>query len=134
MNELDTAFYSKLTGGTALTTLLAGTTSVYNQVVPRSAAMPYVVFNIQAGGPENMCPTEFESMVYLVKAVSATSALAAGSIDAQIHTLLHKGTLTVTGWTNFWLARETRIQYVETAPEGAYIWHVGGTYRVRLVQ
>lgn len=134
MNELDTAFYSKLTGGTALTALLAGAASVYNQVVPVGAAMPYVVFNIQAGGPENITPARFENIIYLVKAVSATSALAAGSIDSQIDILLHRSSLTVTGWSNFWLAREERIQFVETAPEGQYIWHVGGTYRVRLVQ
>ncbi len=134
MNALNTALYSKLTGGTALTALLAGTTSVYNQVVPRGAALPYVVFNIQGGGPENITPARFENLVYTVKAVSAASALAAGSIDAQIDALLHLGTLSVSGWSNFLLMREERIQYVETAPEGQYIWHVGGTYRIRLVQ
>ncbi len=56
MNALETALYNTLSGGTALTALLAGGTaapSIYNQQAPDEAAFPYVVFALQGGGDEN---------------------------------------------------------------------------------
>lgn len=133
-NELKAAFYSTLTGGTALTALLAGTTSVYDSIAPREASFDYVVFNQSGGGDNNRTPRRSKDELWTVKAVSATSARTAGNIDAQIDELLHGQTLTVTGWTNYWTMRERDIEYVETTPEGRNIWHVGGIYRVRLCE
>ncbi len=52
MNALAASIYGTLTGGTALTALLAGTASIYNTVVPQGAAFPYLVFNQQAAQSE----------------------------------------------------------------------------------
>ena len=134
MNSLETALYSTLTGGTALTALLAGTTSVYNSAVPRDVSYDVVVFQLMGGGDDNETPTRSKSLVYMVKGVSQTSMKTAGLIDNQIDTLLHRKTLTVTGWTNFWTAREQDIEFVETTPEGRNYWHSGGLYRVRLTE
>jgi len=132
MNALETALYSKLTDGTALTAKLAGTASVYNQIAPRGAAMPYVVFGLQGGGDENITPARFKNLVYSVKAVSESSMKSAGEIDAEIDNLLHKGTLSVTGWGVMWCMREADYRYTETTAEGRNVWHVGGNYRIRL--
>lgn len=132
MNELETAIYEKLTGGTALTALLAGTASVYNEIAPRGAAAPYVIFGLQAGGDENMIPVRYKNYLYRIKAVSETSMKNAGQIDAQIDALMHDTTLTVSGWQNFWCMRESDFRYVETTSEGRNIWHAGGVYRIRL--
>jgi len=76
--------------------------------------------------------TRLRNIVYTVKAVSSTGALQAANIDAQVDTLLHDATLTVTGFSNFWCAREGDIDYVETDPDAGNVWHAGGTYRIRL--
>ena len=132
MNALKAAIYTKLTGGTALTALLAGTASVYDNVAPRGAQTPYVIFGQQGGGDENITQVRYKSDLYAIKAVSEVSAKEAGDIDTQIDALMHDTTLTVTSWTNYSCVRETDVDYVETTPEGDNVWHVGAIYRIRL--
>ena len=134
MNVFKQALYTKLTGGTALVAKLAGTASVYDMVPPSGATFPYVVFGYSGGGYENITPVRYKNFLYFVKAVSKTSSKNAGEIDAEIDALLHDTTLTVTGWTNFSIAREDDLDYTEFDREGRSIWHVGGVYRVRLCE
>jgi hypothetical protein len=131
---LAAGIYSKLTGGTALTALLAGTASVYHLQAPDNATLPYVVYNVQGGGDTNISPNRAKDLLVWVRAYTAESAKAAALIDNQVDALLHNGTITVTGWTNYWLARETDLATVENPPDGSKIYHAGGLYRVRLAQ
>ena len=131
MNELETSIFTLLTGGTALTAKLATTTSIYPYVAPLGAAFPLVIFNLQGGGDTNDTPRRNKDLVYQVKAVSDTTKFLAGEVDTEIDNLLHETVLTVSGWTNYWCARETDIGYQESK-DGAIYWHVGGLYRIRL--
>lgn len=133
MNTLETAIYSRLSGGTALTALLGGT-AAYNTVLPGSASYPAVVFQLQGGGDENLTPRRSKSLLYTIKAISATGAKQAGAVDAEIDTLMHGRPLTVSGYTNFWCMRESDVSYAEPNGAGGYYWHVGGVYRIRLAQ
>lgn len=128
---LGSAIYSKLTGSSNLTGLLAGTGAVYRMQAPEAAALPFVVFGLQAGGPENITASDLRDEVYNVQAYARTPALA-GSIDAQVSSLLHHGSLTVSGYTNIWCGRETDLEYTESEPTGAIIYHAGALYRIRL--
>ncbi len=132
MNATKTALYSKLTGATALTALLASATSVFDGVAPRGASAPYVIFNIQDDRDENMISERMLDCYLLVKGVSTSSAKEAGLLAAQIDALLHDGTLAVTGWRTFWLRRSQGVDYIETQPDGTYVWHAGGIYRLRM--
>lgn len=129
-NALNTAIYGKLSAGTALTGLLGGT-AIYYQQAPDKAAVPYVVWSYQSGGYENLTPREMWSGLAWVRVYAATPALA-GSVDIQIHALLHEKALTVTGWTNFWLVREADFENVETLPNDVKVHMAGGMYRIRL--
>lgn len=129
-NVLNTAMYSQLSGGTALTGLLGGT-AIYYQQAPDNANLPYVVWSYQSAGYENLTPREMWSGLLWVRGYAATPALA-GSVDTQIHALLHEKALTVTGWTNFWLVREGDFENVETLPNGKKVHMAGGMYRIRL--
>jgi len=132
-NALNTAIYSTLSGGTALTALLAGTTAVYYMQAPDAATLDYVVWNWQAGPTDdNETAKRANTGLAFVRAYSGTSAARAGSIDAQIDALLHNKTLTVSGWTNFWTAREESMSLVEVDEAGKQIFMAGATYRVRL--
>jgi hypothetical protein len=134
MNSLNAAIYSRLTG-TAITSLLAGTTSVYHQQAPENAAYPYVVFSTQGGGDENLTPHRTKNLVLFVRAYSNVSAKNAGSIDAAIDTALHLVPFTgVTGYTGTWLARERDLETVENPPTGGQIFMQGGFYRARLAK
>jgi len=132
-NSLGSALYTKLAGGTALITALGGGTAIYDTLAPQGTATPFLVFAHQAGGDDNTSPRRARSLVYLVKAVSTSGPLEGAEIDAQADSLLHKGTLTVTGWGNYWIARETDVAYTEESG-GVLYWHRGGLYRIRIAE
>ena len=134
MNAFAVALYSALTGGTALTALLAGTASIYDSLVPRGSSYPVVVFHLSGGGDANETPRRRKELLYSVKAISELGAKEAGNIDAQIDPLLHEASVSAIGWTNFSLKRESDFSYAETTPEGRNYWHVGGIYRLRFCE
>ncbi|MFA5376891.1 MAG: DUF3168 domain-containing protein [Dehalococcoidia bacterium] len=129
-NALNTGIYSALSGGTALTGALGGT-AIYYQQAPDGAALPYVVWNYQGGGDENITQSRMKNLLVYVRGYAASPAQA-GTIDAYCDTLLHGKAITVTGWENFWTAREEDISIVENPPDGAPVFSAGGIYRIRL--
>ena len=136
IHALSTALYSRLQG-TAITALLAGTTSIYHMQAPEGASFPYIVWNIQGGGDENLDANRTKNLVLFirtfVKRQAGTSAGSlAGSIDAQVDAALHLAPLTLSGWSNIWLARESDLELVQTEPTGNEIYMAGGLYRCRL--
>ncbi len=131
-NALNTAIFGTLSGGTALGTLLASGSAVYNVQAPDEATLPYVVFSHAGGGQEAITPSNMQNVVYFIRAYSDVSASAAGSIDAQIDLLLHKKTLTVTGWTNIYTAREDSFTNAEIPTSGKTVFMAGAYYRFRL--
>lgn len=140
MNAVATALYQRLTGAAALTALLASPTSVYQRRVPQGdGRYPCVLFQKQAGTDDNDNPHRARQLVYLVKGIVADprsggrSGTNAGAIDDQIDAALSMRPLTVTGWTNFWLARESDVDYEED-DAGKRFYHVGGLYRLRIAQ
>ncbi len=136
MKSLNTALYSRLSTATALTSLLAGGTvgtSIFSQQGPEGATYPYICYSLQGGGDENMTQNRTKDLVIFVRAYSKVSNAQAGSIDAQIDTALHLVPFTsVSGWTNFWLAREQDLELVENPPTGGQVWMNGALYRCRL--
>jgi hypothetical protein len=129
-NALNTAIYNVLSANTALTTLLGGT-AVYYQQAPDNAALPYVVFSHQAGQPDNTHGTDNRNQIVYVRGYAGTVATA-GSIDLHCGTTLHRRSLSVSGYDNFWTARETEFSLIENEPNGSKIYMAGAFYRVRL--
>jgi hypothetical protein len=129
-NALNTGILSTLSGGTALTGALGGT-AIYYQQAPDGAALPYVVWNYQGGGDENITQSRMKNLLVYVRGYAASPALA-GTIDAYCDALLHNKTISVTGWSNFWTAREEDISLVENLPDNTRIYSEGGIYRIRL--
>ncbi len=133
MNVLDQALFSKLANTSAVTSLLAdGSASIYHLQAKNNATLPYIVFSQQGGGDDNDTANRTKNLVKFVRAYSGVSALQAGSIDAQIDTALHLVPLTVSGWTDFWIAREEDLETIETEPNGQKKYMQGGFYRLRL--
>lgn len=131
MNVTEIGLYNNLAAASGLTTLLTTTTSIYPGVAPQGTAMAYVVYAYTGGGLENLNPSELHNSVYLVKGVAA-SISAAGAIQAQIKAALHLQTLTVTGYTNFFMACEAEVQLDEVLRDGTFVWHRGWYVRIRL--
>ena len=131
MNEINSAIYSKLSAGTALTTLLGGT-AIYHLQAPDNANLPYVVFSHAAGGADNRTPKERENVIEFVRAYSNTSPAHAGSINTQVRNILHKQSVTVSGYANFWLQKEEHFENIDNLPSGQKVWMQGDYYRIRI--
>lgn len=135
-NVVEAAIVNKL-NIPAITALLASppsgmAASIYNTRAPQAASYPCVVFQFAGGGDENLTKVRMRNVVFLVKAISTASLYTAGLIDAQLDAALHMQTLTITGWTNFWTAREGDFQLVESPDTGGRtFFHQGGRYRIR---
>jgi hypothetical protein len=132
MNVINQGIYNTLKAGTALTALLAGTTSIYNMQAPDSATLPYVVFNLQAGGADPNMPTNAINVLYYVRGFTKVSAAAAGSIATQIDALLHGKSVSVSGYSNYWCNHEQEIDSVQNLPNGEKVYSNGFYYRIKL--
>lgn len=135
MNQgsVDAGVYNALVSGagTALAAYAGGTANprVYYRQAPAGAALPYVRYEAWAGGDDNDSPLRSFNVVYLVTAVAETGA-AADTGAALIDNALHARTLTITGATNFYTAREAWFDQLDNI-EGRQFWRRGGFYRVR---
>ena len=131
---LGDAIYTKLAANGDLITALGGT-AIWEAIAPSSQSYPYVIFQWQGGGDENMTPSRMVNEVWTVKAicdVANGSKAKAEAVAKEIDEALVGQFLTVTGWTNFWLAREQSVKYAETDEAGEPIWHIGAMFRIRL--
>ena len=132
-NVLNAGLFSKMSAGTALVTSLGGTFLYFGQAPDRQST-PFVVWSYTGGiGYENLTPSESVNELIYVRAYADNPALA-GTIDGQISDLLHKQALTVSGYTNFWIARERSIALSEIDEAKKTTWSSGAFYRVRLDQ
>ena len=130
ITDLETGLFTALNVA-AVTGAGLATSGVWNTIAPQTTALPYVIFQHQGGGDENTIPKRMRDPVYTVKALATTKAKAL-LIDGAVDLILHLGTLTVSGWTNFWLAREDDVNFMEVDDTGLVVYHVGGIYRVRI--
>ena len=130
MNAIEAGLYSALSGDSALVSALGGT-AVYNRHAPQATGRPYVVFMHSGGGHENINPSDLQNHVYLVKAVTDASKQA-GTIHDLVIDCLHGSTLTVSGYTNIYMAAEEEVQITEIGRDGAAIYHTGAYFRVRI--
>lgn len=131
-NALGSAVYGKLSGGTALTALLAGATSVYNVAPPFEAAYDYVVFNVQTGNEENDSAHRVKDITLQVRAYS-TALNRAGSIDAACDVLLHRQALSVSGWVEIFTPQRIQdIEIIEYDESDRPIYTRGGLYELKI--
>ena len=112
-NALNTAIYSVLSGNAALVSLLGGS-AVYYQQAPDNADLPYVVFSHPAGQPDNTHGNDMRNQLVYVRGYSGTVAQA-GSIDLHCGTTLHRRSLSVSGYSNFWTAREQEFNLIDNS-------------------
>lgn len=125
ISALNTALYAKL-GGTAT----AAGTAVFYLTAPDKQALPYIVFDYVSDNDENLDRNRTRNSLVFVRAYASTAG-AAGTIDAQVDALLHLKALTVTGWTNYWTARESSYSSVEADPSGRKVFMAGAEYRFK---
>jgi hypothetical protein len=137
MRAVDVALNSRLAAdlGTAGTLGVLGCTGVYRFQAPQGSVEPYVVFQQQAGTDSySFSARDGRSLVYLVKAVDVgPSGLRAAQMAERIDALLTDKPLSLTGWTQLRLRRESDVEYVEVDAGKTY-QHYGALFRVDVRQ
>lgn len=131
MNKIEAGLFSALSSDTAIIGELGGDTAIYNPHAPQTTNRPYIVFSHAGGGHDNQNPSDIQSHVYMVKAV-ADESKKAGTIHELILSVLHKQTLTVAGYTNFYTVSEDEIQLTEVTRQGDVVYHRGSHFRIRI--
>lgn len=128
------AIFTKLAANSDLITELGGT-FIWESIAPPQQDFPYLIYQWQGGGDENLTPSRMVNEVWTVKAVvnmEAGGKRKSEDIAKRADEALHNQALTVSGWENFWLVREQTVKFAETDEAGVPIWHTGGIFRVRL--
>ena len=131
LNLVATGLYSKLSGDSTLTNMLATSTSIFSIRAEKDAAYPYIVYSLFFGGVLNVNPSDLHEAIYFIRAY-ATTAKVAGNIHAQIATLLDDGTITVTGFTNVASELTEELEGDEISDAERSIFMRGGLYRFQL--
>jgi hypothetical protein len=121
---LNATIYSALNGKTT------AAAKVYYLLAPDNTALPYIVWDYVNEGDDNATPRRAKNAVLFIRAYASTPA-DANTIDAAIDTELHDKVLTITGWTNFWTARENGMSTVEVDASGRKTYMAGADYRIR---
>ncbi len=134
--NVDAGLYTKLTGASALTTLVGRDTSnnwkIYNSQAPANTVLPYVVFNLASGLLDNTTPHQDLNHVYRVAALATNpnGLLSAYTIQVAVHDALHHQSLSISGWTTFMVVNERINTFVDNV-DGTQIFRVIGDYRIR---
>jgi len=129
MIALKTALYTHLTGGTALTALLAdGTAGVYYGMADQGATLPYVTFRISSDTTVVEHPGETRTFIADIKGIDGdphTADQIGDAIDARMKTDIGA----VSGFGLFRQERDTGIEYQEVEAQNTY-WHDGGRFSI----
>jgi hypothetical protein len=132
MKALDKALYSKLSGSTALASLVGGTAAprIYNSVAPPNMTMPVVIFHRQGGGNTSETPREEHIVTYAVKALSGS--LSDGlDIEEEIHNALYEQDLAVAdGYADYAIFEMGHLNFAEHIGGGSVMYHTGRLYRI----
>lgn len=125
------ALYQKLNTASVTGSLADGSASLRHAVAPPGDRFPFVIFNKVSGTPtRRFGGNAFDSQIWLVKVVTRdSSSSVAEDVAKAIDDLLDFGTLTITGGTLLFLARESDVDYVETSGDQSYRHH-GANYRI----
>lgn len=132
MKAIRKAILDRLLADATLTAMATGA-RIYDTQAPPETALPYLIVQFMGGGVRPITPRRKMDLVFVVKAVSkGPNAAASWDIIDRVDYLLDNHALAVTGYTTYWLKRESPdINYIESAGGDVYR-HVGTTFRLRM--
>ncbi len=127
MKALFTALINKFTGSTLATAL---TSRFYNTIAPQDAAMPYCVFTLVSGTPDDpMGGEHIENCLIQFSLFDASSS--PGTVCdnyEKLTALFDDCALSLTGYTHLYMHRES--QQLMRDPEDPGVWHYVIEYRI----
>jgi hypothetical protein len=105
---------------------------IYKKTQPAHVdAFPYISYYISGGGYENICPDDLLNITMMIEAWALTDKEARQAFEAA-RAAIHKQTLSVDGWRNFWCMAETIHDLPPEIFEGKQYFRAGADFRIRL--
>jgi hypothetical protein len=132
------AIYGKLAGDTTLNALLGApasgySKSIYYQVAPHGAGLPFVILSKQAGTPRytfKVGHAFLDEEVWLIKGVGrGDDADPVDNVSSRLDELLTDGVITISAALLLYLRRESDVDYAETV-DGVNYRHSGANFRL----
>lgn len=121
---LDAAVRAKLVGASGVTALVGQ--KVYNLQAPAGGTLPYLIFYQASGIIPNLQPRDTLDYVFRVDCWSASGSGAIG-LSGAVYDALHEQTLTLSGWTNYWMVCEQEQSLIQDVSGVQYyrrVWDV----------
>ena len=119
--------YTKLKAATALSYI----SDWYQGVAPESAAIPYGILQLAAGGDTNQSPLDMVDDLWDIKTVDTNAARAEQS-RGYIRDTLHNASFALgTGWILWDCQHEGPPFHYDEMVASVQHWHSGSTYRLR---
>lgn len=106
---------------------------VYSVIAPQSAALPYIVINVAAGGTDNTNQRDSMDVMMQVKALAAT-AQAAMELADHIRDALHRQELALDAPWSWYSTHHDSAFFYDEQVDREQFFHAGATYRVRAVK
>ena len=132
MESFRASTWALLNSDSALTDMLATTSSIYHRRAPLNAPFPFILFAKQSGSPTwTFEGPPFDGSVWLFQGIdrSASSSMAE-DIGKRIDILLTDPNLTLSDGTLMYCRRLSDIDFDDGSDSDVLIHHVGGLYQV----
>jgi hypothetical protein len=127
VNVLFEAIYNKFDADAALK---AAVTDLYNTTAPQDTDFPYLVMLLVTSSHEWTFNTDLEDANIQFSIYSnESSPEEAGDIFELLKTCFDDAILTITGWDNFFMVRQSPSNLIRTPDD---VWHYIVNYRVRI--
>ncbi|NLD42337.1 MAG: DUF3168 domain-containing protein [Chloroflexi bacterium] len=135
LGVMDGWLYSTLTADGEIATMVGG--RVYDALAPRGAALPYIVFQLQAAAGDTVVVGGIRlaaNALYAVRAVTQGHGYAgARAIAAQVDRVLHGRRAVQEGGVVLSCHRERPLKLPPGIAEGGAVYYQeGGIYRLRV--
>lgn len=130
------ALHSKLAGTSAITDITS--TRIYHRQAESGTTYPVVLFYSGAATVENTTPRISMDDVWRVESTtiqgngSNENEQAAYALHQAVYTALHQQTLTIAGWSNFWMACERQQSLPPENTDGTQFWRFVWDVRIRI--
>ena len=125
--NLEDALHTALSAITPVTDIVG--TQIRSYRARETWDRPYITYEEASSVTPNIVTSDMINSVFRIHCFENTPALARVLEDA-VYDGLHESTLTIAGWTNYWLAHEGR-QHLIVDDDGTVYFHYIGDYRIK---
>ena len=120
--------YAKLLANAGITAIVGSGVGarIYSPQAPAGATLDYIIFYAGSEIVPNTQPRDDLNAVFRVDSWAATKARAV-TLSGAVFSALHKETLTIAGWSNYWMVCEGKQDFIQDVSGVQYyrrVWDV----------